>query len=382
MAQRVVDDVPGSVDDQQASETSMRVLFDVGHPAQVHLFRNAIAELEARGHDAFVTAREKEDTIALLEAYGIPHVSLSARGGSIPGLAIELLTREVRLYSVARKYQPDVIVGRLGPAPAHVSRLVGCRNVAVSDTYVDKGIRRLYNGITLPFVDTICVPASFDLSIPEDKRRSVDFQELAYLHPQYFEPDPGVLTAHGIDPDGFFAVIRVAGWDAYHDVGDSGLSLDAVRHLVDIFSGAGEVFVSAEGDIPADLTGYELPTDPEDIHHVLYYADCYVGDSGTMSTEAAMLGTPAIRTNTMVGTGDENVFRALENRYGLLRSYADEDDAIRAVERLLAEGIDRNDWDDRRRRFLEDQPNVTEQIVETILESEQTAKTTATVSHP
>jgi predicted glycosyltransferase len=361
---------------ESAPETPVRVLFDVGHPAQVHLFRNAIAALESGGHEAFVTARQKEDTVALLEAYGIPHVSLSRRGESVPGLALELLTREVRLFMVAREFKPDVVVSRLAPAPAHVSRLLGCRNVAICDTYVDKGlIRRLYHGITLPFVDTICVPASFDLSIPDAKRRAVDFQELAYLHPDYFEPDPSVLTAHGIDPESFFTVIRVAGWDAYHDVGDSGLSLEGVRRLVDRCEARGSVFISAEHDLPEDLTPYELPTDPEDVHHVLYYADCYVGDSGTMSTEAAMLATPAIRTNSMVGSGDENVFHALENRYGLLRSFAEEADAIRAVEGLFAQGVDQIDWTKRRERLLEEQPNVTEQILETVLEDEPATTT-------
>jgi len=36
----------------------MRILIDIGHPAHVHFFRNAIRELEGRG-DA-VGAREKE----------------------------------------------------------------------------------------------------------------------------------------------------------------------------------------------------------------------------------------------------------------------------------------------------------------------------------
>jgi predicted glycosyltransferase len=29
----------------------MKVLIDIGHPAHVHFFRNAIRELEGRGHE-------------------------------------------------------------------------------------------------------------------------------------------------------------------------------------------------------------------------------------------------------------------------------------------------------------------------------------------
>ncbi|APE95087.1 DUF354 domain-containing protein [Halodesulfurarchaeum formicicum] len=360
-------DVPTPTD----TDTGLRVLFDVGHPAQVHLFRNAIAELGERGHETFVTSREKEVTVDLLDAYGIAHRPLSTRGDSLPSLAIELLAREVRLLGVARRFRPDVIVSRLGPVPAHVATLVGCRHVAVSDTHIDnRWLRLVYHGVTLPFVDTLCAPESFELSVDARKRRPLDFQELAYLHPNYFDPDPAVLEAHGIDPEERFFVVRIAGWDAYHDVGYAGLSPEALRTLIDRLSEAGRVFISAEATLPEDLQQYRLPTDPSDIHHVLYYADLYVGDSGTMSTEAAILGTPAIRTNTMVGEDDEPVFQALEQQYGLLRSFADETEAIRAVEDLLAVGIDRVDYRERRDRLVADQPDVTAQLIETILETE------------
>jgi predicted glycosyltransferase len=367
VARTPANDVPAPTD----ADTGLRVLFDVGHPAQVHLFRNAIAELGARGHETFVTSREKEVTVDLLDAYGIAHRPLTTRGDSLPSLVIELLVREIRLLAVARRFKPDVIVSRLGPVPAHVATLVGCRHVAVNDTHIDgRWMRLLYHGITLPFVDTVCAPESFELSIAARKRRPLDFQELAYLHPDYFEPDPTVLEAHGIDPEERFFVVRVAGWDAYHDVGYAGLSPAALRKLVDLLSEHGRVFISAEDDLPEDLRQYRLPTDPADIHHVLHYADLYVGDSGTMSTEAAVLGTPAIRTNTMVGDDDEPVFRALEQQYGLLRSFVDEDEAIRAVDDLLVAGIDRIDYRKRRDRLIADQPDVTARLVETILESE------------
>ena len=52
----------------------MKILFDMGHPAHVHFFKNTIWELEKKGHQVKVTARDKDVTIALLEAYGIAHV--------------------------------------------------------------------------------------------------------------------------------------------------------------------------------------------------------------------------------------------------------------------------------------------------------------------
>lgn len=352
------------------SGTPLRVLFDVGHPAHVHLFKNPLRELEKRGHQTFVTARKKEVTLELLEAYDIDYKSLSTRGETLPKLVAEVLIREVRLLSVARQFRPDVIVGRLGPVPAHISTVLGSRYVAVSDTHIDNSLlRRLHQGITFPFVDTICVPESFQLPIDDRKRQSLDFQELAYLHPRYFEPDPDLLAPYDIDLTEPFSIIRLAGWDAYHDVGYSGLSPDGARELVSILSEHGQVFISAEKDLPTDLAEHRLRIRPEHIHHVLALASLYVGDSGTMSTEAAMLGTPAVRTNTMVGPADENVFHELEETYGLLQSFADESAAIDAVQSLLSDGLENTAWDRRRDQLLADHPDVTERIVRTILES-------------
>jgi len=51
----------------------MRILIDMGHPAHVHFFRYAIAELKRRSHDVLVTAQLKNVMSQLLEAYAIPY---------------------------------------------------------------------------------------------------------------------------------------------------------------------------------------------------------------------------------------------------------------------------------------------------------------------
>ena len=38
----------------------MRVLIDILHPAHVHFFRNFHAEMEGRGHQVCITARDKD----------------------------------------------------------------------------------------------------------------------------------------------------------------------------------------------------------------------------------------------------------------------------------------------------------------------------------
>ena len=49
----------------------MNLLFDIGHPGQVHLLRNAISILKSRGHEVTVTVKEIPNAQKLLDAYGI-----------------------------------------------------------------------------------------------------------------------------------------------------------------------------------------------------------------------------------------------------------------------------------------------------------------------
>jgi predicted glycosyltransferase len=341
------------------SERSLRVLFDVNHPAQVHLFKHAIAELDAAGHETLVAARDKEVTLALLEAYDIDHRSLSSAGSGLGSLLRELLVREAKLYALARSFDPDVVVSRLSPPAVHVSRLVGCRNVVLNDTVIPSRVLRvLYRGSTLPFVDAICAPPGFDLPFVRGRRYDVGFQELAYLHPDRFEPNRDRLESHGVDPDERYFVLRFAGWEAFHDVGRAGWSAAGKRDLVEYLAARGTVYVSSEGPMPPAFAEYELAIPPAAMHDLLWFADLYVGDSQTMPTEAALLGTPAVRVNPNVGDHDISNFTALERR-GLLASTSDEDRALDRVREYVSETADGTDWQRQRHALIAAHRDVT-----------------------
>jgi len=342
----------------------IRVLFDIQHPAQVHLFRPAIAALESHGNETLVTSREKEMTTDLLDAYDIDHVVLSTRRGGLGRAALELGVRELRTLSAARSFEPNVVVSRTSPAAVHAARVCGCPSVVVTDTDLGKALPgRAVQRVTLPFASVVCRPPELDVPVAASKQVELGFQELAYLHPDRFDPDSEALAAHGVDASEPYSVVRLAGWDAYHDVGEGGLSASTVEELVETLTEHGTVYLSSETPIPDTFGAEPLPVPAHRVHDLLYYASLYVGDSGTMSTEAAMLGTPAVRTNSMVGADDERVFRALESEYGLLFSHADERAAIARVEALLTDGTPAAEWQRRRARLVSDATDVTAKLL-------------------
>ena len=348
----------------------MKALFDVQHPAQVHLFKHVIRELHGDGHETLVLSRDKEMTLDLLDAYGIDHVSLSRRRGGVVSTAVELGVREVRTLLAANRFEPDVVASRMSPPAAHAARAVGARSVLVTDTDVgSSSLGRLIHAVTLPFADVVCRPPGLELPAADGKQLDLGYQELAYLHPDRFSPDRDAIEAWGVPVDEPYFVLRLAGWDAYHDLGHRGISDDHLAELVDLLSERGPVYLSTERPVPADFEAYELPVPPHLIHDLLYYADLYVGDSGTMSTEAAMLGTPTVRTNSLAGAADERVFRRLESEYGLLYSHASAEAALDRVRDLLAATDTEAQWRRKADRFTDDAQDVTGDLVSILLEA-------------
>ncbi len=56
--------------------------------------------------------------------------------------------------------------------------------------------------------------------------------------------------------------------------------------------------ISSESEVPAELQPHVYRGAVEDIHHLLAYASLYVGESATMASECAVLGTPSVYVAT------------------------------------------------------------------------------------
>jgi predicted glycosyltransferase len=341
----------------------LRVLFDINHPAHVHLFKNVIWKLKARGHEIAVTSRKKEITTTLLDEYNIDHTVLSFVGDSLFGLATEFLRKEIKLYQVAKKFQPDIYLG-CNPAIAHVSAVLGGTCLMFHDSEPTPVREMLFR----PFADLILTPEGFENDLGKKQLRYPGYHELAYLHPNRFEFDKENLVNYGINPEERYFVLRFIAWGAHHDAGESGLSHETKHKLVSELSEHGTVYITSEDKLPSKFEEYRLPVPPHLMHDLLSGANMYIGDSQTMATEAAVLGTPAIRCNSFAGDNDMSNFNELESNYGLLYSTPHESIALKYVKELLTTSNLQDEWQQRRSKLLEDKSDVTEVIMSAIQE--------------
>lgn len=341
-------------------------MFNIGHPAHVHMFKNLMWELEKKGHEIMITARSKDVTIDLLRAYNFDFYVVGDNKTTIVDKLLNYLKIVNRMYKVARKFNPDILIGASGDLyVAQVSKLLKKPSIIFEDTELETTVKWFFE----PFVTTICTPNSFEKNLnPKKHVKYNGYKELAYLHPNYFVPDPSVLEMLNLSQGDEFILLRFVAWEAGHDLGHRGISLEMKEKIIDNLVKEYKVFISSESELPQKLERYKIRIPPHMIHDVIYYAKMLIGDSQTMTTEAGILGTPAIRCNSFVGERDMSNFIELEEKYRLIYSFKDNHKALKKALELL-KNKDINDlWLKKRSKLLNEKEDVTKFMVNLVEE--------------
>jgi predicted glycosyltransferase len=326
----------------------MKVLFDIGHPAHVHFFRNPARLLAQRGHEILITSRHKEMTSVLLDQLGLPHLCISRLGnGGLFALGTELVQRNLALFRTVRHFRPDIMAAIGGVSIAQVGKIAGIPSLVFYDTEN----ARLQNAITYPFASCVIVPRCYEAWLP--KRRHIrynGYHELSYLHPVRFKPNRPTALANGLSAEGETFFTRIVSWQASHDIGEYGWSAELLRQVIQKLTSYGKVLVSSEAQLPADLEAYRYRGKVSEVHHVLAYCRACVGESATMASECAVLGVPAIYA-AQTGRGYTN---EQETRYHLVRNIRELNWPVleQALDELLAATQDT--WRHARKKLLAD----------------------------
>ncbi len=336
-----------------------RILIDISHPAHAHFFRFPALRLKAEGCEVLFTSREKEFARELLASFGFEqHAIAVRRGHGFAGFARELVQRDSALAKHVRKTRPDVIAAVGGTFAAHAGFFTRTPSVVFYDTEN----ANLQNLITYPFATRVVVPDCYQAWLPRHHVRYAGYHELSYLHPSVFTPDAAVAARNGVtDRDTFF--LRLVSWQANHDIGERGWNETLLQKVIDRLEPAGTVLISSEAPLPSRFDRYRYRGAVKDVHHVLASCRAFVGESATMASECAVLGTPAIYAAwTGRGYTDEQ-----EKRYGLVRNVRrlEWEPLAIAIDDLLARP--RADYQAAREQLLRDKIAVPDFVANRIL---------------
>lgn len=338
------------------NELNRKYLFQLNHPAHYHLFKNTIKYLRSSGNKVYISIKNKDILKDLLDGEEYFIISDKYRKHNILSIINGILKRDFAFLQLVKKLKPDLMIGT-SPEIGHIRFFVNTPAIFFGEDDVTISKTMLLGAMSCyPFFDCIVSPKVCNNSIWNKKTVFYNgYQKLAYLHPGQFMPNREKVN---ILPGMRYYFLRFADLRAYHDFNAQGITDRIAYSIIDLLKKRGRIMISSERELPDELKQYQFPGNISEIHHYLYYADLYIGDSQSMAVEAAILGTPAIRFNNFAGK--ISVLEELEHKFQLAFGFKTNDEIglLSKIREFLSNPDLKDQFKERRDRMLSEKINV------------------------
>lgn len=333
----------------------MRYLFFFVHPSKFHVFRKTINTLLSRGHTVDILITSKDVLEDLVKSEDWAYTNIFPEGRKIKGIppyissAINSFRTLLRLFKYTRRKKYDLFI--TDDLLVYIGRIKRTPSIVFNDD--DLTVVKQY-ALVLSQATHILSPDITQAGQYSAKKIGFPgYKELAYLHPNVFKPDIKIVEQFNPEHKPYF-ILRLVSLRAYHDVGMKGIGDNQVKKLIALLEQYGKVFISSERPLSQQFERYRLTIKPENIAHAIYFAKLFIGDSQTMTSEAAVLGTPAFRCNDFVGK--ISVMDEKEEKYGLSYNFppAKFDEMLVKIEELLSIPDLEKEYEKCKARMLQD----------------------------
>jgi predicted glycosyltransferase len=299
----------------------MKILVALNHPAHYYIFKFTVKNLKESGYNVQYVIREKDVLEKLLISEKVDFIKINEKRlrksnafSVISNGILELVKQDYNLLKLVLKWRPNIMIGT-DIAITHIGKLLRIPSFVFNED--DYEINKLFCKSSYPFATKIVAPDICSVGKYDHKKISYcGFQKMAYLHPDYFQPDFDLIRDIVGVNDKYF-IIRLVSLTSGHDIEGkhTGMDEDLIDKLLIVLNKHGKVFINNEGPLSPKYEKYRLKIVANQMHHLLAFATMLIGDSQTMCAEAGLLGTPFIRFNDFVGK--IGYLNEIENRYQL-----------------------------------------------------------------
>ena len=349
----------------------MNYLIELTHPKHYYQYRVVIQELKkVASNNVTIIARDKDVLLNILREENVPYLIYGKHGKSLISKFFILPNLFYTYWKIIRKYKVDIIISKASPYPAILSMFTKVATIIEPDSEVVK----LTNKLVAPRASMIITPYTYAIDYGKKHKRFQGFFEDTYLHPKVFLPQKTIIHDLGFNSEEPYFILRFISWNANHDLNHFGFSESEKIELVNILKEKGQVYISAEGTLPTEIEKYRIKIPASKIHHALHFATMYVGDSQSMATESALLGTPAIRYNSFVGEHDMTNFIVLEKEYDLLRNFNNFSEVMDCVKEFLSDSYTKQKWLKKRNAYYNKTEDANDVIYKMILDYKASQK--------
>ena len=329
----------------------------MGHPAHYHNVKTVAKNLHQKGWEIIFVARGKDVLFDLIEdlpysIYKLPEKKSSSKFA----LVKTVLQREKALFNIVKKHKPALMLGT-DIAITHIGKITGTPAYIMNEDDAEIVPQMVKYGYR--YATGIIAPECCSVKPYERKKISYNgYHELAYLHPNHFTPSKSIYPHLGIDENTPYFILRFVSLSAHHDKGINGISNEFAKKLIDKLTPIGRVFITSERKLEPEFEPFRITIHPNDMHNVLAFAKIYIGDSQTMTAEAAVLGTPALRMNDFVRK--ISYLEELEHRYQLTYGYKphQQKDLENQLDQWLNDKNLQSEWNERKNKLLKDKIDV------------------------
>ncbi|PID27538.1 MAG: hypothetical protein CSB55_08665 [Candidatus Cloacimonadota bacterium] len=326
----------------------MNILFDFQHPVDVNFFKNTINTLKNDNHNIFLAFRPRGSLERILryELPGFPVFSFGKHGKNIVSKLCFNLLREKELLKFYKDNKIELTCG-FGPLTTISSKVFGIPSLAFEDDYEYK-INFYYAKL---FATRHIMPKIFPAN-GKNVHFFNGFKELAYLHPNYYKPDPGALEEYGLAPDEYVFVREVANISLNYQN-----KKNNIFELIEMIKSLGLKTVlsledkSLKNKLEKDCIILKEPV--KDINSILAFAKMAITSGDTMAREASLLGTYTIYTGNREMLIHEDFYKI-----GIMFNEISREEIIGRVKSVLEDKNDKqamkdkidsmiiNKWDD------------------------------------
>jgi predicted glycosyltransferase len=296
----------------------VKVWIDLANSPHVLFFAPIIKDLEERGHEVILSAREYAQTVELAHLYGMDPIIMGRHAGKSWRRKFKtIVNRSRELRTFAREHEPDVAVSHGSYALGPAARSLRLRSVALMDYEHTPA-----NHLSFRMASTVVLPSSITNDAVRrygaTKNKTVfydGFKEQVYL--ESFAPDrskvEGVLPPGTWDEKVVVVARPPADFAVYHRFDNP-----VFEEWINQVGNNDRVAVIAlprTDEQRRHLEELELPSvffcdHPVDGADLVYAADLVVSAGGTMNREAAVLGVPAYSVFAgVVGAVDQELER-------------------------------------------------------------------------
>jgi predicted glycosyltransferase/peptidoglycan/xylan/chitin deacetylase (PgdA/CDA1 family) len=278
--------------------TGIKIWIDLDNTPHVPFFMPIIRELERRGHQLILTARDAFQVCELADEKGLPYIKIGRHYGKNPILKVfGLWWRSIQLGVFFLQHRPDVALSHGSRSQVLYCNLMRIPSILIAD---------YEHAQTIPFAHArwSIVPdilPTVGLSSADDRIRHYrGIKEDVYV--PTFVPDPGLIRDLNLSPKEIIIAVRPPADEAHYSNPESSLLLFELMKRISHTPGVQAVLLPRNdhqehlfrSNHPEWFEANRTVVPPRAIDglNLLWFSDLVVSGGGTMNREAAALGVP------------------------------------------------------------------------------------------